>query len=373
LPRACGSYGCIHIPEFGYFGENAEVIPETRYATGPRGAIAYQVLGDGPLDVVMIPGWTSHLDLQWQLPRYRTFMRKLARHCRLVRYDKLGTGLSDPTPHPPTTDERISDLGSVIEAIASPAPVLFGFSEGGPLAIRYALAHAVGGLILYGTATRPPEPHEAAALHDLLEHWGEGRSLDLFAPSSADDDAAREITAAIERAGASPAMIRHVMGGVSLADARSALAQLTAPTLVVHRDHELIPVEEAKIAAAAITGARLAILPGIDHHPWAGDQDSVIDAIAGFLEDLAPAGPSRSGRSTAARRARTGPNALTEAERRVAQRAAAGASNPEIARDLHMARTTVETHLKHVYVKLGIDGRHQLPRSVGDMTDSAPR
>jgi pimeloyl-ACP methyl ester carboxylesterase/DNA-binding CsgD family transcriptional regulator len=349
------------------------VIPETRYATGPRGAIAYQVLGDGPLDVVMIPGWSSHLDLQWQLSRYRTFMRKLGRYCRLVRYDKLGTGLSDPTPHPPTTEERIADLSSVIDAVASPAPVLFGFSEGGPLAIRYALGHPVTGLILYGTATRPPGPKEAAVLQDLLEHWGEGRSLDLFAPTSGHDQAAREITAAIERAGASPAMIRHVMGGVNLADARSALGGLTVPTLIVHRDDEFIPVEEAQIAAAAIAGARLTILPGIDHHPWAGDQDSVIEAIAGFLEELAPAEGTRSGRSTGARRPRTGPDALTEAERRVAQRAATGASNPEIARELHMARTTVETHLKRVYLKLGIDGRHQLQRAEGVVTDSAPR
>jgi pimeloyl-ACP methyl ester carboxylesterase/DNA-binding CsgD family transcriptional regulator len=338
------------------------VIPETRYAPGPRGALAYQVLGDGPPDLVMIPGWTSHLDLQWQLPLYRTFVRKLARHCRFVRYDKLGTGLSDPTPHPPTTDERIADLRSVIDAVEMPRPVLLGFSEGGPLAIRYALANPVSGLILYGTATRPPRPDEAAALEDLLDHWGEGRSLDLFAPSSARDPTVREITAAIERAGASPAMIRHVMGGVGLADARPALSRLTTPTLIVHRAHDFIPVEEARISAATIPDARLTILPGVDHHPWAGDQDSVIDAFAEFLAELAPSSETRAGRRTGARRPRTGPHALTDAERRVAEQAASGASNPEIARDLHMARTTVETHLKHVYAKLGIDGRRQLPR-----------
>jgi pimeloyl-ACP methyl ester carboxylesterase/DNA-binding CsgD family transcriptional regulator len=344
-------------------GKIQAVIPETSYATGPLGALAYQVIGDGAPDLVVVPGWISHLDLQWQMPNYRSFVRKLARHSRLVRYDKLGTGLSDPTPHPPTTSDRVADLRAVVDAVGAPAPVLLGFSEGGPLAIRYALAYPVTGLILYGTAMRPPKADEAAVLEDLLDHWGEGRSLDLFAPSSASDRTAREITAAIERAGASPAMIRHVMSGVSLADARPAIARMTAPTLVVHRAHDLIPVEEAVASADAITGARLTILPGIDHHPWAGDQDSVIGAIAAFLDELRPSDTPRTARRAEQRRPRTGPDALTEAERRVAGRAASGQSNPDIARDLHMARTTVETHLKHVYVKLGIDGRHQLPHS----------
>lgn len=339
------------------------MIPQTRYAAGPRGALAYQEMSAGPPDVVMVPGWTSHLELQWQLPNYRTFMRKLSRSCRLVRYDKLGTGLSDPTSEPPTTEDRVADLHAVVTAVGAEAPVILGFSEGGPLAIRYALSHPVSALILYGTAMRPPRPEEAETLEELLEHWGEGRSLDLFAPSSAGDRTAREITAAIERSGASPAMIRHVMRGVSLADARDAIAQLDVPTLVVHRAHDLIPVEEAKASAKAIKGARLVLLPGIDHHPWAGDQDSVIEPIAAFLDERFPvAGRGRADRPTpAARRPRAGFNALTDAEKRVARRAAAGSSNPDIARELHMARSTVETHLKRVYMKLGIDGRHQLP------------
>jgi pimeloyl-ACP methyl ester carboxylesterase/DNA-binding CsgD family transcriptional regulator len=292
---------------------------------------------------------------------YRTFMRKLARHCRLIRYDKLGTGLSDPTPSPPTTAERIADLHAVIQAAGASLPVLIGFSEGGPLAIRYTLTHPSSALVLYGTAMRPPPPEQAVVLEELLDHWGEGMSLDVFAPSSAADKAAREATAAMERAGASPAMIRHVMAAVSLTDARSALTSLEVPVLVVHRADELIPLAEAEALAHAITGARLVVLPGVDHHPWAGDQDSIIDAIAPFLEHLRPDQTRRAAPRPVERRPRTGPNALTEAERRVARRAAAGMTNPEIARELHTARTTVETHLKRVYLKLGIDGRHQLP------------
>jgi pimeloyl-ACP methyl ester carboxylesterase/DNA-binding CsgD family transcriptional regulator len=338
------------------------VIPQTRYARGPHGALAYQVLGDGPADLVIVPGWTSHLELQWQLTNYRTFMRKLSRHCRLVRYDKLGTGLSDPTPGPPTTEDRIADLHAVVQAVGASSPVMMGYSEGGPLAIRYALHHPVSGLILCGSAMRPPTTEQAAVLEDLLDHWGEGKSLEVFAPSSAGDLAAREATAAMERAGASPAMIRHVMAAVGLADARPALAALSVPTLVVHRAGELIPLSEAEALAEAIKDARLVVLPGVDHHPWAGNHDDVIAALAPFLESVGRRDADARPAETVERRPRTGPNALTETERLVAARAAAGASNPEIARDLHMARTTVETHLKRVYLKLGIDGRHQLPR-----------
>jgi pimeloyl-ACP methyl ester carboxylesterase/DNA-binding CsgD family transcriptional regulator len=336
------------------------VMPKTQYAPGPCGALAYQVMGAGPPDLVMVPGWTSHLDLQWQMTNYRVFMRKLARYCRLVRYDKLGTGLSDPTPGAPSVEDRIADLHAIVSAVGAESPIVLGFSEGGPNAIRYALRYPVAGLILYGTSMRPPPPERAAVLTDLLEHWGEGRSLDVFAPGSAADAVLRETTAAMERAGASPAMIRHVLSAASLSDCRSELATLSTPVLVVHRAREFIPVEEAHALADAINGARLVVLPGIDHHPWAGDQESVIDTIASFLQELCPA-PSHTTRSRSAEpRPRSGPRALTDAERLVAQRAAAGRSNPEIARELHLARSTVETHLKRVYAKLGIDGRQQL-------------
>lgn len=272
-------------------------------------------------------------------------------------------GVRDRTRHRltrrPKAAADIADLRSVITAAGAEEPIVLGFSEGGPLAMRYALQHPVRARILYGTSMRPPPPAHAAVLEDLLEHWGEGKSLDVFAPSAASDASLRETTAAMERAGASPGMIRHVMSAVGVADARAALAALNVPTLIVHRVHESIPVEEAQNLASAISGARLVVLAGIDHHPWAGDQDSVIAAFAEFLAEVAPSSP-RPHQSTAAERPRTGRFSLTAAEQRVAQRAAAGASNPEIARELHIARTTVETHLKRAYAKLGIDGRRQL-------------
>lgn len=336
-------------------------MPETRYLSGPRGALAYQVLGRaGDIDVVWVPGLISHLDVQWQLPAYRTFMRKLARHCRLVRYDKLGTGLSDPTTSIPTPDERVVDLHAVIEASEARTPVVLGFSESGPLAISYALRYPTRGLILYGTSMRSPTPPHLAVLEGLLDHWGRGDSLDVFAPSTSDDPAARSLAGAFERASASPSMIRHVMGATTLVDAKSALARVTVPTIVVHRDREFIPLGEAEALAEGIPGAELVVLPGIDHHPWAGDQDVLIDTFARFLQQLSPHRPGPPVTAGAPRR-RSGPMSLTPAEQRVAERAAAGMSNPDIARDLYLARTTVETHLKRVYAKLGVDGRHQLP------------
>jgi pimeloyl-ACP methyl ester carboxylesterase/DNA-binding CsgD family transcriptional regulator len=334
--------------------------PTTCYASGPGGALAYQVTGTGPADLLIVPGMHSHLELQWQLPGYRRFVRGLTRHCRLIRYDKLGTGLSDPTISTPTVGERVDDLAAVAAACAATAPVLLGFSEGGPLAIRFAAAHRVSGLVLYGTSVRPPTSEARAELDLVLRGWGSGRSLDTFAPSLAADPAARRITASLERAAASPAMIRHVIGALADSSAQGLLEHLCVPTLVLHRAREFIPVTEARYLAEHIPGALLEILPGIDHQPWAGDVDAVIERVAAFLARLCdrprPAGPGTS-RVT---RPLTGWASLTDAEARVAVLAADGYSNPAIARELFLSRATIETHLKRVYAKLAIDGRHQL-------------
>lgn len=334
--------------------------PATRYAPGPRGALAYQVTGTGPPDLLLVPGMHSHLELQWQLTGYRRFVRGLSRHARLIRYDKLGTGLSDPTGATPTAAERVEDLAAVAAACGAAAPVVLGFSEGGPLAIRFAAGHPVSGLVLYGTSARPPTPAAQAELDEVLRGWGTGRSLDTFAPSLAGDAEARRITAFLERAAASPAMIRHVIGALSDSSAAGLLGQLRTPSLVLHRADEFIPVAEAHQLAALIPGAQLEILPGADHQPWAGDTDAVVERIAVFLERIRP-GPRPAGTGPSrATRPLTGWASLTGAEARVAALAADGYSNPAIARELFLSRGTVETHLKRVYAKLAIDGRHQL-------------
>jgi DNA-binding CsgD family transcriptional regulator/pimeloyl-ACP methyl ester carboxylesterase len=315
--------------------------PATRYAPGPRGALAYQVTGTGPPDLLLVPGMHSHLELQWQLTGYRRFVRGLSRHARLIRYDKLGTGLSDPTGATPTAAERVEDLAAVAAACGAAAPIVLGFSEGGPSA-------------------RPPTPAAQAELDEVLRGWGTGRSLDTFAPSLAGDAEARRITAFLERAAASPAMIRHVIGALSDSSAAGLLGQLRTPSLVLHRADEFIPVAEAHQLAVLIPGAQLEILPGADHQPWAGDTDAVVERIAVFLDRIRP-GPRPAGTGPSrATRPLTGWASLTGAEARVAALAADGYSNPAIARELFLSRGTVETHLKRVYAKLAIDGRHQL-------------
>jgi pimeloyl-ACP methyl ester carboxylesterase/DNA-binding CsgD family transcriptional regulator len=334
--------------------------PTTRYASGPRGALAYQVTGAGPVDLLMVPGMHSHLELQWQLPGYRRFVRGLTRYCRLIRYDKLGTGLSDPTNSVPTAGERVDDLAAVAAACAAAAPVLLGFSEGGPLAIRFAAARRVSGLVLYGTSVRPPPSEARAELDLVLQGWGSGRSLDTFAPSLAADPAARQITASLERAAASPAMIRHVIGALADSSAEGLLEHLRMPTLVLHRADEFIPIAEALNLAEHIPGAQLEILPGIDHQPWAGDVDAIVERVAVFLARLCDQPRTARPGTPRVNRPLTGWASLTDAEARVAMLAADGYSNPAIARELSLSRATVETHLKRVYAKLAIDGRHQL-------------
>jgi len=159
---------------------------------------------------------------------------------------------------------------------------------------------------------------------------------------------------------ASPAMIRHVIGALADSSAEGLLEHLRIPTLVLHWAQEFIPVAEARNLAEHIPGAQLEILPGIDHQPWAGDVDAIVERVAAFLARLCdwprPARP----RAPRVTRPLTGWASLTDAEARVAMLAADGNSNPAIARELFLSRATIETHLKRVYAKLAIDGRHQL-------------
>jgi pimeloyl-ACP methyl ester carboxylesterase/DNA-binding CsgD family transcriptional regulator len=336
--------------------------PETRYAKSGALRIAYQVIGEGP-ELVMVPGLTSHLDVQWRDPGYRRFVRSMASFCRVVRFDKRGTGLSDPAAEPPTLDQRVADLRAVIAAAGCRRPIILGYSDGGPTAIAFTEARprSARALILYGTSPRRPPSPVMRQLRMMARQWGQGDSLAMFAPTLA-GDLAREERAVFERASASPAMIRSLVESLTDTDVRSRLAGVAVPVLVLHRRSDFVPFSEAELTVNGIKGALLVELDGSDHLPWAGDVGSVVTAIAEFVASVSGPPGKRAALVPAARirRPAAGWDALTGAEQRVAQLVAGGLTNRQVAERLYLSRYTVETHLKRVYIKLGVSSRSEL-------------
>jgi pimeloyl-ACP methyl ester carboxylesterase/DNA-binding CsgD family transcriptional regulator len=337
---------------------------QIRYAQSRNAKIAFHTLGSGQLDLILVPGLTSHLDLDWQNPRHRRFSQALARGCRLIQFDKRGTGLSDPTTSLPTLAERVEDVLAVLAATHSRRAVVFGLSDGGRTAVAVAVAYPerVRALILYGAAYHPPRAEVMRQLRSLVRHWGEGRIVDIFAPSIASAEV-RRAAGAFERASASPAMARALIESLGLTDVRDRLDQVAIPTLVLHRDAEIIPVEEAHAVTERIPNAKLVVLPGRDHLPWVGDWAAVVQQVLTFLGDVAPDNwrPAPSALSERPReRPQLGWPSLTEAECAVVELVVEGLTNREIAERLFLSRYTVETHLKHVFSKLVVESRTEL-------------
>ena len=345
---------------------------ETRYAGHGNAHIAFQVCGRGPVDLLFIPGLISHLDLEWEDTAYRSFILRLSRMARVVRFDKRGTGLSDPVGSLPTMRQRCADAFAVLEAVGSTSVVAFGHCEGGPIALRMAARRPglVCGLVLCGTGARATPPDVVTQICQAIECWGSGATLDMFAPSLAADPVARSIRGRLERAAASPALARATFAALADADAQAVLPRIRVPTLVVHRRHETVPIAEGRLLAERIRGAQLVEIEGADHLPWAGDAQPGLDAVQGFLARLNPAAAASACQPLlpARRQARalTGVASLTGREREVAELVARGLSNPEISRQLYLSRHTVESHLKSISAKLGVQGRAKVISSIRD-------
>lgn len=269
--------------------------PRTRYARSGEVNIAYQVVGDGPLDLVFVPGFVSHLDLQWADPRIARFLEKLASFARLIMFDKRGTGLSDPVAGPAPLEDRMDDVRAVMDAAGSKRAALLGLSEGGPMSVLFATTYPerTRALILCGTfatGTLDPEDNPAGQrwldeferVRATLEHWGEGQTLGILAPS-ADSENERVGRGIFERSSASPQMARTLIEMVVETDVRDLLPSISVPTLVLHREEEFIPVAGARDMAEQIPDARLIVLPGADHIPFYGDADGYAEEIEEFL------------------------------------------------------------------------------------------
>lgn len=276
-------------------------VPRVSYARSGQVNIAYQVVGSGPIDIVFVMGWVSHLEYFWNEPSFASFLTRLSSMSRLILFDKRGTGLSDPVPisELPTLDQRIADVQAVMDAAGSRRAVLMGVSEGGPLCALFAATHpdSTTALIMIGSYARRlrapdypwgPTPEERDQFcQTIIREWGGPVGIDERAPSRALDPDFREWWAAYLRMGASPGAavaLTRMNAGV---DIRHILASIRVPSLVIHRTGDrLLKVEEGRYLAEHIPGATLAELPGDDHLPFVGDQLSVLSAIDQFLKRL---------------------------------------------------------------------------------------
>ncbi len=208
------------------------------------------MIGDGPIDIVLVLGFTTHLELQWEAPPFAGFCERLASFSRLIIFDKRGSGLSDPVPEAPPLEQRIDDVRAVMDAAGSERAALFGVSEGGPMSILFAATHPerARALILHGAMGRTTEapdypwasPAEAlreSAAEFIAPNWGQDATgmIELFAPSFAGDPQALEQTERMERNAASPAMVQQIFEMFLDIDVRAVLPAIRVPTLVLHR------------------------------------------------------------------------------------------------------------------------------------------
>jgi pimeloyl-ACP methyl ester carboxylesterase len=275
--------------------------PRVSYARSGNVNIAYQVVGSGPIDIVFVMGWVSHLEYFWNEPTFASFLTRLASMSRLILFDKRGTGLSDPVPvsELPTLEQRMADVQAVMEAAGSRRAVLMGVSEGGPLCALFAATHpqATAGLIMIGSYARrlrapdypwgPTEQEREEFCQTIIRDWGGPVGIDERAPSRALDPEFRNWWAAYLRMGASPGAAVALTRMNAAVDIRAVLPDVRVPALVIHRTgDQLLKVEEGRYLASQIPGATMVELEGHDHLPFVGDQLAVLSAVDEFLRKI---------------------------------------------------------------------------------------
>jgi class 3 adenylate cyclase len=272
--------------------------PVTRYARSGEASIAYQVVGDGPLDLLFMTGWISQVEQPWELPALRRFLERLARFSRLILFDRRGTGLSDSIGDSYTLEQETRDALAVLDAVGSERAALFTYGLGGPVGALLAAERPerIGALIMYASIARTtwaPDYDWAMTLEARAEwtentvaSWGEidGPGLPVLAPSMADDPALAAWFARLQRLAASPSEARILLNAAADLDVRETLPRIRVPTLIMHRsrDYSWDP-RHSRYLADHIPGARYVELEGADSFPFVGDSDSLLEEVEEFL------------------------------------------------------------------------------------------
>lgn len=266
---------------------------QTKYAMSGDVHIAYRVFGDGPRDIVLIPGTISHVELYWEFPAQEYLLKRLTSFARVIVFDKRGQGLSDRVGEQ-TLEERTGDVRAVMDAAGSERATIYGWSEGGPMCLMFSATYPerTSGLVLYGTFASMKDPPLAwapkqfeASIGEMSTHWGEGSLVVNNAPSQIKNEAFVQSVGRLERASASPGSILALMRANYELDVRHVLPTIHVPTLILHRAGDaLVPVAAGRYLAEHIPGAKYAEIPGVDHLVTDLDtQDVIVDEIEEFM------------------------------------------------------------------------------------------
>ncbi len=278
--------------------------PETRYVKSADAHIAYQVVGDGPADLIVVRGYISHVEVAWESPALASFYRRLASFCRLILFDKRGTGLSDRVPedHLPTLEQRMDDVRAVMEAVGSERAAFLGASEAGPMCLLFAATYPERtlGLLLWGCFAHYDWRQSFIgrywggdtvddALDRLEREWGDGGDLAAMAPSVAGDEAARRAWGRAQRLAATPTAARALLRMMLDVDVRPLLPAIRVPVVILHRIGDVaVDVSHSRYMAERIPGARYVELPGADHLPWIGDVEPAMAEIQELVTGTRP-------------------------------------------------------------------------------------
>ena len=267
---------------------------QTKYAKSGDVHIAYRVFGDGPHDILLVPGTLSHVELYWELPVNEYILKRLTSFARVIVFDKRGQGLSDRVAEQ-SLEERIGDVRAVLDAVGSKRATVFGWSEGGPMSLFFAATYPerTSALVMFGTfASMRAEPHCLSQerfdrfMAAVEAHWGEGMLVPINAPSMRNDKAFVQSFGRLERAASSPGGIQALFRADYENDARHLLPSIRVPTLILHRkDDSTIPVACGHDMAQKIPGAKYVELPGEDHLLQALDQE-VLDRLLDEVEEF---------------------------------------------------------------------------------------